>query len=57
MAQSHAICRLYEVPTADVEADIDLHLRTQLPELRDEPQLAIVRKAESLVSSSMQPRW
>ena len=47
--ESHAICRLYEVPTANVEADIDTYLRTKLPELRDEPQLAtLVRKADGL---------
>jgi len=47
--ESYAICRLYEVPTADVEADIDLYFRTKLPELRHEPQLAtLVRKADGL---------
>ena len=47
--ESHAICRLYEVPTADVEADIDTYLKAKLPELRDEPQLAtLVQKADGL---------
>jgi len=47
--ESHAICRLYEVLTADVEADIDMYLRTKLPALQDEPQLAaLVQKADGL---------
>ena len=47
--ESDAICRLYEVPTADVDADIDTYLKTKLPELRDKPQLAaLVRKADGL---------
>ena len=47
--ESGAICRLYEVPTANVEADIDTYLRTSLPELQDEPQLAtLVRRADGL---------
>jgi len=47
--ESHAICRLYEVPTADIDSDIDTYLRTKLPALQDEPQLAtLVRKADGL---------
>ena len=47
--ESDAICHLYEVPTAKVEADISLYLKTELPQLRNEPQLAtLVQKADGL---------
>ena len=47
--ESDAICRLYEVPTADVEADISTYLKTKLPDLKNEPQLAtLVQKADGL---------
>ena len=32
--ESDAICRLYEVPTADVGADISTYLKTKLPDLK-----------------------
>ena len=47
--ESGATCRLYEVPTADIDADIYTYLRTSLPRLQAEPQLAaLVRKADGL---------
>jgi hypothetical protein len=46
---SDAVCRLYEVSTDAVEADIVTYLRDKLPNLRDEPQLIdLAKKADGL---------
>jgi len=38
----NAICKLHEVDTADVQNDIEKYLREALPELKDEPKLALL---------------
>jgi len=38
----NAVCRLHEVNTADVQNDIEKYLREALPELKDEPELALL---------------
>ena len=44
-----AVCRLYEVPTDTVKADIMVYLKDKLPNLRDEPQLSdLAQKADGL---------
>ena len=46
---SDAVCRLYEVPTDAVEADIVTHLKYKLPNLRDDPRLTdLAKKADGL---------
>ncbi|KAF8702631.1 hypothetical protein AX14_014390 [Amanita brunnescens Koide BX004] len=46
---SHAVCRLYEVPTDTVKADIVTYLKHKLPDLQDEPNLAdLAQKADGL---------
>ena len=46
---SDAVCRLYEVPTDTVKADIVVYLKHKLPNLRDEPQLInLAEKADGL---------
>jgi hypothetical protein len=46
---SDAVCRLYEVPTDTVKADIVVYLKHKLPNLRDEPQLThLAQKADGL---------
>ena len=46
---SDAVCRLYEVPTDTVKADIVVYLKDKLPHLRDEPQLSyLAQKADGL---------
>ena len=48
---SDAVCRLYEVPTDTVEADIVVYLKHKLSNLRDEPLLSdLAQKAEGLFS-------
>jgi len=38
----NAVCKLHEVDTADVQNDIEKYLREALPELKDEPELALL---------------
>jgi WD40 repeat protein len=46
---SDVVCRLYEVPTDTVKADIVVYLKDKLPNLRDEPQLNdLAQKADGL---------
>jgi hypothetical protein len=46
---SDAVCRLYEVPTDTVNADIVLYLKDKFPHLQDEPQLRdLAQKADGL---------
>ena len=46
---SDAVCRLYEVPTDAVEADIVTYLKYKLPNLRDDPRLTdLAKKADGL---------
>jgi hypothetical protein len=37
-----AVCKLHEVDTANVQNDIEKYLREALPELKDEPELALL---------------
>ena len=47
--KSDAVCRLYEVPTDTVEADIMKYLIAKLPALQNEPQLReLAKKADCL---------
>lgn len=41
---SNAVCKLHEVDTADVQNDIEKYLRESLPELQNEPELALLSK-------------
>ncbi|KAF8694677.1 hypothetical protein AX14_001956 [Amanita brunnescens Koide BX004] len=46
---SNAVCRLYEVPTDTVKADIVTYLKHKLPNLRDEPELTkLAQEADGL---------
>jgi hypothetical protein len=46
---SDAVCRLYDVPTHTVKADIVVYLKDKLPKLGDEPQLTnLAEKADGL---------
>ena len=46
---SDAVCRLHEVPTDTVNADIVTYLQDKLPNLRDEPRLTdLAQKADGL---------
>jgi len=38
----NAVCKLHEVDTANVQNDIEKYLREALPELKDEPELALL---------------
>jgi hypothetical protein len=38
----NAVCKLHEVDTANVQNDIEKYLREALPDLKDEPELAIL---------------
>jgi len=38
----NAVCKLHEVDTANVRNDIEKYLREALPELKDEPELALL---------------
>ena len=38
----NAVCKLHEVDTGDVQKDIEKYLREALPELKDEPELALL---------------
>jgi len=38
----NAVCKLHEVDTANVQNDIEMYLREALPELKDEPELALL---------------
>ena len=38
----NAICKLHEVDTTNVRSDIEMYLREALPELKDEPELALL---------------
>jgi len=38
----NAVCKLHEVDTANVQNDINKYLREALPELKDEPELAVL---------------
>ena len=38
----NAVCKLHEVDTADVQKDIQKYLQEALPELNDEPELALL---------------
>ena len=40
----NAVCKLHEVNAAEVQNDIDLYLREALPELKDEPELALLSR-------------
>jgi len=47
--RSDAICRLYDVPTDTVKADIATYLKAKLSALQDKPQLSrLVEKADGL---------
>ena len=37
-----AVCKLHEVEIADVQNDIEKYLREELPEIKDEPELALL---------------
>jgi hypothetical protein len=37
-----AVCKLHEIDTANVQNDIEKYLREALPELKDEPELALL---------------
>jgi hypothetical protein len=44
-----AVCRLYDVPTDTVKADIVAYLKDKLPKLQDEPRLThLAQKADGL---------
>ena len=38
----NAVCKLHDVDTANVRNDIEKYLREELPELKDEPELALL---------------
>src|SRR5260221_5046054 len=38
----NAVCKLHEVDTADVQNDIKKYLQEALPELKDDPELALL---------------
>src|SRR5258705_7283172 len=38
----NAVCKLHEVDTANVQNDIEKYLREALPELKEEPELALL---------------
>ena len=40
----NAVCKLHEVDTANVQNDIEKYLREALPELKDEPELALLSR-------------
>jgi hypothetical protein len=39
---ANAVCKLHEVDTANVQKDIEKYLQEALPELKDEPELALL---------------